>query len=497
MSARETIGPYRLLAEISSGGMGIVYLARDERMPGFEKLVALKRIHTHLADDERFIAMFLDEARIASLVRHANVCGVEDFGSEDGTSYLTMEFLVGEPLSKVVREMSKRADLRGPRFFAIAARLLSDACEGLHAAHELTDARGMPLELVHRDISLPNLFVGYDGVIRILDFGVAKAAHRIAETTVDGVKGKFAYMAPEQLRRGAIDRRADVWSLGVVAWEILTCERLFRRDGELDTIEAVMNGPIPLASEIAPDVPAELDAVVQRALTRDLDARYGSAREMGRDLAAYLADCGSSAGLADAAEFMSALFPNGRAEKLSFVELALAGVARTPRPGAEERTVREPERRRAPYFAIAIAIVLGIGIGGSLLAWGNDEEPVAREEAEVHTPIENEPPPSAPAPAIATSAAMTAEDAPATRVETPPRAPARRARANGTLQLATRNGWARVRAGGRDLGTTPLRTALAAGRHSLELIDERGRSRRVRVEVRAGETTRVSIDLDR
>jgi serine/threonine-protein kinase len=184
----DTLGRYRLLAEIASGGMGSIYLACDERIPGVEKLVALKRIHRHLAEDERFVTMFLDEARVASLVRHANVCSVEDFGAEGGTYYLTMEYLVGEHLGRVTRAHAQRVaagvpDARGPRFFAIVARLLADACEGLHAAHELRDARGEPLHLVHRDISPPNLFVGYDGVIRVLDFGVAKTAGRLAETT--------------------------------------------------------------------------------------------------------------------------------------------------------------------------------------------------------------------------------------------------------------------------------------------------------------------------
>ena len=336
---------YQLLDELSSGGMGTVYLARDERNPGFEKLVALKRIHPHLAKDSKFVAMFLDEARIASLIRHANVCGVEDFGSAEGEFFLTMEFLTGQTLAEVCRALHVRSKTEpswvwSPRFFAMAARLLADACEGLHAAHEISNAHGQSLDLVHRDVSPPNLFVGFDGVLKVLDFGIAKARDRIAETTAGGVKGKLAYMAPEQVEGGELDRRTDIWALGVVAFELLTLTRLFKRGSDVDTLKAVAGSAIPLVSDRVPDVPAELDATVQRALSRDPGDRFATAREMGRQFTNYLSECGHPSGLADVSEWVTELFPGKQEQSQRSVSAAMQRVGASGPLAADEATPR-------------------------------------------------------------------------------------------------------------------------------------------------------------
>lgn len=205
-----TVGRYRLCFEIASGGMATVFLARAEGPSGFEKLVALKRIHPQLAKDVSILGMFLDEARIASRISHANVCAVFDYGSEDGTSFIAMEYLTGEPISRIVRAVRGASPAIQRAWPRIAARVTADLCEGLHSAHELRDERNEPLHVVHRDISPDNLFVTYDGIAKVVDFGIASARHRIHQTMTGELKGKHSYMAPEQLTEAPIDRRADI-----------------------------------------------------------------------------------------------------------------------------------------------------------------------------------------------------------------------------------------------------------------------------------------------
>ncbi|HHH31248.1 MAG TPA: serine/threonine protein kinase, partial [Polyangiaceae bacterium] len=226
----EQVGPYELLSELAQGGMGRVYLARERGEGGYNRLVALKRIHDHLASQKAFVDMFLDEARIASQIQHPHVCTVFDFGRADDSYFISMEYLRGLPLSDVLRQLGTRSPEASPQRYAFAAHLLAQACEGLHAAHELRNDDGELLQVVHRDVSPHNLFVSFDGTLRVLDFGIARAINRIAESTTGRVKGKFAYMAPEQALGRRTDRRSDVFSVGVVLWEFCTLNRLFKRD---------------------------------------------------------------------------------------------------------------------------------------------------------------------------------------------------------------------------------------------------------------------------
>ena len=348
LRAATRFGPYVLCYELASGGMGAVFLAKAEGPRGFEKLVALKRIHPHLARDPRFATMFLDEARIAARIHHPNVCGVHEFGEVEGVYYLTMPYLVGEPLHRVLREAARTtAALRDERPWMIA-RLVVDACEGLHAAHELRDEAGQLLEVVHRDVSPQNLFVGYDGTARVLDFGVASARHRHYQTSTGEVKGKFAYLAPEQLEGKTADRRVDVWALGVVLWEGLAGQRLFARENMAASVRAVSQDPIPPLSDFV-DLPDELQHVVDRALARDRDARYATTREMGRDLLHALARH-RVIGPADVGEWLAKLFPNGRAEGERLVEESrvlsldeVSGIALTSGGATGTMTVRDAE----------------------------------------------------------------------------------------------------------------------------------------------------------
>ena len=320
------LGKYRLASKLASGGMATVWLASQAGPGGFEKVVALKRIHPHLASERDFVEMFLDEARIASKISHANVCGVHEFGEAGGTYYITMEYLVGEPLSRIARVLRKdRAASSNPRLPAMVARIVADACEGLHAAHELRDNHGELLQVVHRDVSPANLFLTFDGCVKVVDFGIASATNRVHQTTTGQVKGKFAYMSPEQAKGKRVDRRADVWALGVVLYELLTQQRLFQRDNPVATLSALLGDPIAAPSTVRPDIPPELDAIVVRALSRELDQRYATARELGRDLVRFVGLTGDPVGTADLADWMEGLFPDGLRRAQEHIESVARG----------------------------------------------------------------------------------------------------------------------------------------------------------------------------
>ncbi|MAC27386.1 MAG: hypothetical protein CMH59_13055, partial [Myxococcales bacterium] len=327
-SGVERFGRYLLCYELAAGGMGTVYLARAVGPAGFDRPVAIKRIHPHLAHQQRLVEMFLDEARITSRVNHPNVCSVFDFGEVDGTYYIALEYLLGESVHALLAELERDSGaLDAPRWQTIAARVVADACEGLHAAHTLHDDRGRPLRVVHRDVSPQNLFVTYDGATKVLDFGVARAEDRLHQTVAGDVKGKYAYMAPEQVSGREVDARADVWALGVCLWEMLVGERLFREPSEMDTILAVRSRAIPAPSARRASVSPALDAICLRALERDPKGRWPSARAMGRALEEALRQQPMPTGLADVADWMRARFARRRTRKRELVETVLASSA--------------------------------------------------------------------------------------------------------------------------------------------------------------------------
>jgi serine/threonine-protein kinase len=278
------LGNFRLIKPIAAGGMGAVFFARKEAFGRFSQPAAVKLVHPHFAHQKDFVDMFLDEARIASCVQHPNVCRVLDFGVADGTYFLAMEYVLGETWGELFARVSK-AQGGEPALPVLAAYVLAQACEGLHAAHVARGEDGQPLQIVHRDVSPQNIFVAYDGTVRLIDFGVARAAERLTTTRAGVVKGKLAYMAPEQIRGGALDGRVDIWALGVILREALEGKRLFRRESDTETLRAVVSEPLPPWSAAAPP---ELRAIVERALARDPEARYPSARELGLALSRYV-----------------------------------------------------------------------------------------------------------------------------------------------------------------------------------------------------------------
>ena len=278
---RGTLGRYALYGEIAAGGMATVHLARLIGPVGFARTVAIKRLHPHLAKDPDFVGMFLEEARLAARVKHPNVVSTLDVVNEDGELFLVMEYIAGESLSRLVRK-AREAGTPVPARFIVS--IMCGALEGLHAAHEAKTERGAPLGLVHRDVSPQNIHVGIDGVPRVLDFGIAKATNRVQETRTDQIKGKVAYMSPEQLAKGNVDRRADVYSASVVLWEALTAQRLFKADDVPSLVYAIINDDIRPPSSIMPGIPASIDHVVMKGLDRDMAKRWSSAREMAEAL---------------------------------------------------------------------------------------------------------------------------------------------------------------------------------------------------------------------
>jgi serine/threonine-protein kinase len=271
---------YEMLVKIASGGMATVFVGRLLGALGFQQLVAIKRAHPHLADDESFRRMFLAEANLASRIHHANVVSVRDIEVVEDSIHLVMDYVEGVSLSELLSLSASAASREA--LARVGMRVLLDACAGLHAAHELSDDMGRTLGLVHRDVSPQNILVGVDGVGRVVDFGIAKCVHQRdgMSTSTGSVKGKTAYMAPEYLSGRVIDRRADVFAMGILFWEILADERLFRGQTDVETLSRVlMHVPAPV-SAVAPFCGARMDAVIAAALARDPKARPATMLEL-------------------------------------------------------------------------------------------------------------------------------------------------------------------------------------------------------------------------
>jgi serine/threonine protein kinase len=282
-AAPARLGRYELLARLATGGMGEIFLARLEGAAGFEKLFVVKRILPHLADDARFRGMLIAEARIASKLSHANICQVYELGETDGQLYIVMEYLEGITLLPLLRKASKEVKELD---YGFIGGVIQQAADALHYAHELRDRdRGNEhLGIVHRDVTPSNVFLTESGVVKVLDFGIAKVKDASSNTQTGTVKGKYAYMAPEQLRGQAIDRRADVFALGIVTYEMFALRRLFQRKTDYLTFRAVMEQPIPDVRKYRPDVPDAVAELIGKTLDRDPDRRFETARQFGTAL---------------------------------------------------------------------------------------------------------------------------------------------------------------------------------------------------------------------
>jgi serine/threonine protein kinase len=280
-AAGDRISRYEVVAQVGQGGMAAVYAVRLRGIGGFGKILAMKVLLPHLKSRE-LVDMFLDEARIAAQIQHPNVAQLFELGEHEGTPFMVMELLRGRSYAGVI-DRARERQIELPR--ALHLRVLADAARGLHAAHEARDEEGKPLAVVHRDVSPQNIHVGYDGHVKVVDFGIARARGRITQTESGTVKGKLRYLAPEQLDRSSpMDRRIDVWALGVILWEVFTHELLFRADDEATTIYNVLNKEVPRLSSRVADVPPEIDALCAACLSRDGTKRPENAEVVARAL---------------------------------------------------------------------------------------------------------------------------------------------------------------------------------------------------------------------
>jgi serine/threonine-protein kinase len=275
------VGRYALYNEIAAGGMATVHIGRLLGPVGFARTVAVKRLHPQFAKDPEFVSMFLDEARLAARVQHPNVVATIDVVATGGELFLIMDYIRGESLSKLLRTAKKQGHKMPPR---IAAAIMCGFLHGLHAAHEAKNERGERLALVHRDVSPQNVLVGADGIARVLDFGVAKAAGRVQVTKDGQIKGKLAYMPPEQLSGREISRVVDVYASAVVMWEALTGERLFKGETEAETLAKILRDPVVPPTAVDPSLPPTFDGPLMRALSRDPAARQQTARELALEI---------------------------------------------------------------------------------------------------------------------------------------------------------------------------------------------------------------------
>ncbi|MFI5300492.1 MAG: serine/threonine-protein kinase [Polyangiales bacterium] len=310
---------YRLIAELGHGGMGVVYLAVSQSQAGFHKLQVIKRLQPSVASDPENVAMFLDEARLAARLNHPNVVQTNEVGADDGHYFLAMEYLDGQALEAIVRRSKKGGGLP----IALHVRVLADTLAGLHYAHELADYDGTPLHVVHRDVSPHNVFVTYDGIVKVVDFGIAKAANRESHTESGVVRGKSAYLSPEQVKSLPCDRRTDIFAVGVMLWQALTGDRLWRGLTDLTIFHKLANERVPAPSTVKPDVDPALEAICLRALQPKPEDRFTTAGEMQEALEKWLSAHGSPSSR-ELGTFVRARFEDSRSQLRQVIERELA-----------------------------------------------------------------------------------------------------------------------------------------------------------------------------
>jgi serine/threonine-protein kinase len=315
------LGKYQLVAEIARGGMGIVYLAMVQGPGGFNKLVVVKELKPELVEEPAFLTMFLDEARLAARLSHPNIVQTNEVGNAGDRYFMAMDYLDGRGLDQI-RRRTRHAGygLSAP----MQLRVICDMLAGLDYAHNLTDFDGSPLHIVHRDVSPQNVFVTFDGQVKLLDFGIAKATDSVHETHAGVVKGKVAYMSPEQGRGWKVDARSDVFSAGVMLWEALTGKRMRDGKNEQEKMWALVSADVPRPSSVKAWVPPELDEICARAMAWERDDRYPSAGALQADLEAYLRKSGSNVTARDVGACVSDLFREDRASTNAVIEAHVA-----------------------------------------------------------------------------------------------------------------------------------------------------------------------------
>jgi serine/threonine-protein kinase len=315
-------GKYDLVALLATGGMAEIWLARISGVAGFEKLVVVKRLLDPLAQDPEYVEMFLDEARINARLSHSNVVQVLELGQVEGKYFLSMEYVAGLSLAAMGRKATQRL---GEVPLAVACGAVAQACAGLHYAHEKTLPDGVPLGIIHRDVTPQNLILSFEGLVKVVDFGIAKSEVKLSKTRTGLVKGKSSYLSPEQCLGLPIDRRADVFGLGIVLWELATSRRLFKRANAYQTFDAITKADVPPPSECNPKIDRSVEAVILKALARKPDDRFSTGAEMQEALEHAMHKAGLRGARTDLQKFVEFTFADEQAEQKQLVTRALRG----------------------------------------------------------------------------------------------------------------------------------------------------------------------------
>lgn len=444
-SPSDWVGDYEVIEQVRSGGMATLFLARRHGAAGFKRRAAIKVIHPHLSFDERFVRMFVDEARICSQISHPNVVHVEEFGEDRGLHYLVMEYIDGCSASQMLRFLRNHNRKMSP---AMASRIVMLVAGGLHGAHETRGEDGQPLNIVHRDVSASNVLVSKDGHVKIIDFGIALARGRLAATATDyALKGKLRYMSPEQAMRRDVDRRSDVYSLGVVFWELLAGRALHEETDEIALLQRLKEGVVEPPSERNPDVPRELDDLVLRMLANDpahrpqtawqvrrsiVDVMPGALQIETNELGGLAAEV--SAAAAQRKKERAALYPEYSVpDAVSYTTLRGRSFLGTGlgRRGAEDYELYEQIETKLGFWHRAGGAVmkhrlfvgavglLAVGLIGGRLLFGGGDSPTSAD-APATTPAETS---VAEPPATADSTADSAADSTAPAAAKPPAPP--------------------------------------------------------------------------
>ncbi|GMV19538.1 MAG: hypothetical protein AMXMBFR56_77620 [Polyangiaceae bacterium] len=397
------VAAYQPLLELGSGGMGAAYLARATGVEGFERLVVVKRLHSHLVAVPQALERFLDEARLAAHVRHANVVGTQQVGRDERGPYLVLDYVEGASLDHLVDRLA----LRGRRCpVPIALRIALDALAGLRAVHEATDARGRELRMLHRDVTLQNVLLGLDGVARIADFGIAKSSLGSVVTDERYLVGKLLYMPPEYLRRGSLDGRLDVYALGVTLWLLLTGRELWDGASEEQLVAHVLHDPLPTLSDAGLEVAPQVEALLARATAKRPDERFASAGEMAAEIDRIAKDTGWLASHAEVGELLEELCGSEIAERRARVAELIGREA--PAAPADEA----PAARRSRLWLVAAFAAVGL-LAALAFAWLPAGAPATEaalvgasaQRAAVRPVVEPPPVPSTAAPLAAESVA--------------------------------------------------------------------------------------------
>jgi serine/threonine-protein kinase len=423
-------GKYELISRLAAGGMAEIFLARTKSLQGFEKYLVIKKILRNRTSDQEFVRMFLDEARLAATLDHPNIVQIYDVGHVDAEYYIAMEYLRGHNLIEIVRSGAKLGYSKPPLEHVMS--MLTGACAGLHYAHEKRDMQGRPLEIVHRDVTPQNIVVSFDGAVKIVDFGIAKAATREVETLAGTLKGKIGYMSPEQCRGLPVDRRSDLFAVGIILYELTTGKRLYHERSDFETLKKIIEGPVPSPRDILPFYPAALNAIVVRCLQKNADDRYQTARDLHADLDAFSRDNQLVTGTVPLAQYMERVFADEIAAQKNVDQGGLALAQQMATASSQPSYLGETSRRSSkidvPLVAArrqhlmtralqALAAVLLV-VAGGLFVWWRTRPP----QGFGVPPVATAPAPPATAPVAAAQPAATV-GVPSALLAPPPGAP--------------------------------------------------------------------------